>query len=71
MFSIGNWLIVLVIIWLLGFIGLGWLVNFILILFGFILIVFIVLFFGFCWWLNCNLIMDKCFICSYEFIVLN
>ena len=71
MSSIGNWLIVLAIIWLLGSIGLGWLVNSILILFGFILIAPIVVFLGLRWWLNRNLIMDKCPICSYEFTALN
>ncbi|MCL2932737.1 MAG: hypothetical protein MGG11_10900 [Trichodesmium sp. MAG_R03] len=71
MSNIGNWLIFLAVIWLLGSVGFGWLVNSILILFGFILITPIVVFIGLRWWLNRNLIMDKCPICSYEFTALN
>lgn len=69
--SIGNWLIVLAVVWLLGSIGLGWLVNSVLILIGFILITPIIAFIGLRWWLNRNLIMDKCPVCSYEFTALN
>ncbi|NET46436.1 hypothetical protein [Okeania sp. SIO2B3] len=69
--SIGNWLIVLAVVWLLGSIGLGWLVNSVLILIGFILIAPIIAFIGLRWWLNRNLIIDKCPVCSYEFTALN
>ncbi|MDY7004800.1 MAG: hypothetical protein SWX82_12810 [Cyanobacteriota bacterium] len=69
--SIGNWLIVLAVVWLLGSIGLGWLVNSVLILIGFILITPIIAFIGLRWWLNRNLIIDKCPVCSYEFTALN
>ncbi|NES88222.1 hypothetical protein [Okeania sp. SIO2B9] len=69
--SIGNWLIVLAVVWFLGSIGLGWLVNSVLILIGFILIAPIIAFIGLRWWLNRNLIIDKCPVCSYEFTALN
>ncbi|NEO52768.1 MAG: hypothetical protein F6K54_06575 [Okeania sp. SIO3B5] len=69
--SIGNWLIVLAVVWFLGSIGLGWLVNSVLILIGFILITPIIAFIGLRWWLNRNLIIDKCPVCSYEFTALN
>ena len=69
--SIGNWIIVLAVVWLLGSIGLGWLVNSVLILIGFILITPIIAFIGLRWWLNRNLIIDKCPVCSYEFTALN
>ena len=69
--SIGNWIIVLAVVWLLGSIGLGWLVNSVLILIGFILIAPIIVFIGLRWWLNRNLIIDKCPVCSYEFTALN
>ncbi|NEP39853.1 MULTISPECIES: hypothetical protein [Okeania] len=69
--SIGNWIIVLAVVWLLGSVGLGWLVNSVLILIGFILIAPIIAFIGLRWWLNRNLIIDKCPVCSYEFTALN
>ncbi|NEN92488.1 MAG: hypothetical protein F6K48_27745 [Okeania sp. SIO3H1] len=69
--SIGNWIIVLAVVWFLGSIGLGWLVNSVLILIGFILITPIIAFIGLRWWLNRNLIIDKCPVCSYEFTALN
>ncbi|MGB3513962.1 MAG: hypothetical protein WBA93_33085 [Microcoleaceae cyanobacterium] len=69
--SIGNWLIILAVVWLLGSIGLGWLVNSILILIGFVLITPVIAFIGLRWWLNRNLIIDECPVCSYEFTALN
>ncbi len=69
--SIGNWLIVLVVIWLLGSVGLGWLINSILILIGLVFIIPIIGFIGLYWWLNRNLVTDKCPVCSYEFKALN
>ncbi|NES73871.1 MAG: hypothetical protein F6K24_56165 [Okeania sp. SIO2D1] len=69
--NIGNWIIILAVVWLLGSIGLGWLVNSVLILIGFILIAPIIAFIGLRWWLNRNLIIDKCPVCSYEFTALN
>lgn len=69
--SIGNWLIILAVIWLLGSIGLGWLVNSILILIGFVLITPVIAFIGLRWWLNRNLIIDQCPVCRYEFTALN
>lgn len=69
--SIGNWIIVLAVVWLLGSVGLGWLINSVLILIGFLLITPIIAFIGLRWWLNRNLIIDKCPVCSYEFTALN
>jgi hypothetical protein len=69
--NIRNWLIFLAVVWFLGSVGLGWLINSILILFGFIVITPIVAFIGLRWWLNRNVITDKCPICSHEFTALN
>lgn len=67
----GNWLVVLVAIWLLGSIGLGWLVKSVLILMGLALIAPAIAFLGFRWWLSRNLIQDQCPVCQYEIAALN
>jgi len=59
------------IIWLLGAIGLGWLVKSLLILFGLLLVAPILAFVGFRWWLKRNLIQSQCPVCNYEFVSLN
>ncbi len=59
------------IIWLLGAIGLGWLVKSLFILFGLILVAPILAFFGFRWWLKRNLVQANCPVCGYEFMSLN
>ncbi|MBF2066247.1 MAG: hypothetical protein IGS39_17785 [Calothrix sp. C42_A2020_038] len=57
--------------WLLGSLGLGWLVNSVLIIVGLLLLAPIIAFFGFQWWLKQNLITDKCPVCQFEFTGLN
>ena len=69
--GISNWLIILGIAWLLGSIGLGWVVKSILILISLLLLAPAIAFFGLRWWLNRNLIQDSCPVCSYEFPALN
>ncbi|CBN54178.1 MULTISPECIES: hypothetical protein [Kamptonema] len=69
--GISNWLIILGIAWLLGSIGLGWVVKSILILISLLLLAPAIAFFGLRWWLNRNLIQDACPVCSYEFPALN
>ena len=69
--GISNWLIILGIAWLLGSIGLGWVVNSILILISLLLVVPAIAFVGLRWWLSRNLIQDACPVCRYEFTALN
>nr|WP_242029198.1 hypothetical protein [Coleofasciculus sp. FACHB-712] len=69
--GVGSWLTLVLIIWLLGSIGLGWLVKSFLILIGLILVAPVLAFLGFRWWLQRNLIADQCPVCSYEFTALN
>lgn len=69
--SLGRWLTALTIIWLLGSVGLGWLVNWFLVLVGLLLLVPVLGFFGFQWWLQKNLIQANCPVCRYEFTGLN
>jgi hypothetical protein len=56
---------------LFGSIGLGWVVNGFLILFGILLIVPLVAWGGFRWWLRRNLVESQCPVCSYEFTGFN
>jgi hypothetical protein len=64
--GLGFWLTLLAVIWLLGSIGLGWLVKSFFILIGLILMAPIVAFLGFRWWLKRNLAVDQCPVCGYE-----
>lgn len=69
--NIRPWIALLVIIWLLSALGLGWLVNSLLILFGFLLLAPLVAFIGLRWWLQRNLVTDNCPVCGYELTSLN
>lgn len=64
-------LTLLAVIWLLASLGLGWLVNSLLIIVGLLFLAPIIAFFGFRWWLQYNLVTDKCPVCEYEFAGLN
>ena len=69
--NIRPWLTLLAVIWLLGLVGVGWLVKSFLILVGLILLVPVLALLGFRWWLQRNLIQDQCPVCRYEFTGLN
>jgi hypothetical protein len=60
------WLTLLVIIWVLSSIGLGWLVQFSFFVLGFLLIAPVIAFVVFRWWLKRNLVVDHCPVCGYE-----
>lgn len=66
-----RWLLPLFIIWLLGAVGLGWLVKSLLFLFGLLLITPVIGFFGLRWWLKRNLVQGDCPVCGYEVVGLN
>lgn len=65
--GLGCWLSAILIAFLLGSIGLGWIVNGFLILVAFLLIAPVIAFWGLQWWLKRNLVQDSCPSCSYEF----
>jgi hypothetical protein len=65
--SISFWLIFIGFIWLIGAVGVVWLIKSILILIGFIIITPIIAFIGFRWWLQRNLVEDQCPVCGYQF----
>ncbi|MBW4556076.1 MAG: hypothetical protein KME59_09075 [Trichormus sp. ATA11-4-KO1] len=69
--NLRPWLTLLAVFWLLASLGLGWLVNSLLIIFGLLLLTPVVAFFGFRWWLQHNLVTDQCPVCRYEFTGLN
>ena len=65
--GLGCWLTAILVAFLLGSIGLGWIVNGFLILIAFLVISPLLAFWGLQWWLNRNLVQDRCPVCSYEF----
>lgn len=69
--EVSRLLLPFAVIWLLGAIGLGWIVKSLLILVAFLFIAPIVAFFGFRWWLKRNLIQSTCPVCQSEFVSLN
>ena len=69
--TISRWLTLLAVVWLLGSVGLGWLVNSFLILVGLLLLAPVLAFVGFRWWLQRNLVQNHCPVCNYEFAGLN
>lgn len=71
MAGISRLLLPFFLVWVLGAIGLGWLVKSLLILFGLILLAPILAFFGFRWWLKRNLVQSQCPVCNFEFVGLN
>lgn len=62
--ALRSWFTVIVVFLLLGYIGLGWLLKSLLVLFGLILITPILLFVGLRWWLGRNLIQGTCPSCG-------
>jgi hypothetical protein len=64
--GIRFWLTLLLVIWLLSSIGLGWLVKFSFIVLSLLLITPVIAFVGFRWWLKRNLVVDQCPVCGFE-----
>lgn len=69
--GISCWLTLILVAFLLGSIGLGWVVNGFLILLALLIITPILAFGGLQWWLKRNLVQDECPVCSYEFTGFN
>lgn len=62
--GLGCWLTALAVVWLLGAVGLGWIVKSIAALFLLLLIAPVVGFIGFRWWLKRNLVEGPCPVCQ-------
>jgi predicted RNA-binding Zn-ribbon protein involved in translation (DUF1610 family) len=69
--EVSRWLFPLAVIWLLGAIGLGWIVKVSLIVIGLLLIAPVVLVLGVSWWFRRNLVQDQCPVCGFEFVGLD
>ena len=69
--ALRTWLIVFGVIWLLGFMGLGWLVKSFFVLILLILLTPVVLFLGLRWWLGRNLVQAPCPVCGFAMAGLN
>jgi ssDNA-binding Zn-finger/Zn-ribbon topoisomerase 1 len=65
------WITLIAVIWLLGAIGLGWLVKSVFILLGLLLLIPVAAFFALPWWLKRNLVEDQCPVCQYKSTYLN
>jgi predicted RNA-binding Zn-ribbon protein involved in translation (DUF1610 family) len=64
--GIGCWLTVIAIAWLLGAVGLGWLVKSVLVLVLLLALAPVIAFLGLRWWLRQNVVQGKCPACSYD-----
>lgn len=69
--EVSRFLLPFAVIWLLGAIGLGWLVKSFFILMALILVAPVIAYFGFRWWLRRNVIQSDCPVCHAEFVGLN
>lgn len=69
--GLGCFLTVVLLGLLLGSVGLGWIVNGVLILLGLLLLLPAMAFWGFRWWLQRSLVQAPCPTCGYEFTGFN
>lgn len=69
--ALRPWLTAIAVFWLLSFIGLGWLVQSLLVLLLLLFVTPIILFFGARWWLKRNIVQEPCPACGYTVIGLN
>ncbi len=65
--GLGCWVSLILMVFLLTSVGLGWVINGFLILLGLLFITPVLAFWGFQWWLKRKLIQDQCPVCNYEF----
>lgn len=66
--NLRPWLTLLIIAWLLGSVGLGWVVNSVVFIIAFLAIAPIIAFLGLQWWLRRNVVTAACPVCSFEFV---
>lgn len=69
--GLGCWLTLIAGAWLLGAVGLGWLVKSVLVLILLLTLAPIVGFIVFRWWLQRNLVQAECPVCSFNLTGLN
>lgn len=66
--GLSFWLTVLLVISLLSAVGLGWLVQSIIIALALLPVLAIVAVFGLQWWIRRKLVQDSCPVCGFEFV---
>ncbi|NJL86489.1 MAG: hypothetical protein HC886_11735 [Leptolyngbyaceae cyanobacterium SM1_1_3] len=64
--GLGCWLTLFATVWLLGALGLGWLIKSFLVLMVLLVLAPVVAFLGFRWWLRRNLVVAQCPVCNAE-----
>ncbi|WP_346289303.1 hypothetical protein [Sphaerothrix gracilis] len=64
--GLGCWITLFAAVWLLGALGLGWLVKSFVILIALLILAPVVAFLGFRWWLRRNLVTAQCPVCQAE-----
>lgn len=69
--GVGFWLVLFGAVWLIGSIGLVWVLKSLLILIGLLLITPVVAVLVFQWWLRRNLVEGECPVCQYDLAGLN
>jgi len=69
--GIGCWLTLILGALLLTSVGLGWVVNSVMIVLGIMIILPVVALVGVQWWLKRNLVEDECPVCQYQFTGFN
>lgn len=67
--GLGCWLTIIAGAWLLGAVGLGWLVKSALVLILLLLLAPILAFVGLRWWLKRNLVQAVCPVCGFDPII--
>lgn len=67
--ALRSWLTLIAIVWLLSFVGLGWLVQSFFVLLALLFITPVIAFIGLRWWLNRNLVQESCPSCGFEGVV--
>ena len=65
--GLGCWASIILIIFVLTSIGLGWVIKGFFLVMGLLFIAPIIAFWGFKWWLRRKLVQAQCPVCSYEF----
>ena len=65
--GLGCWTSLILTIFVLSTVGLGWVINSLIIFVALLFIVPVVAFWGFQWWLKRKLVQAQCPVCTYEF----
>lgn len=68
---IKTWLITIGVIWLLGYVGLGWLVKSFLVMMGLFLLTPVIAFLGLRWWVGRNVVQAPCPVCQSNITAFN